>query len=352
MSERIALGNPAQAKTRNSNIELFRLFLMFVILFHHFFSHGLNVVEIGTAAFPLNLENNINTSLFILTHFGVVGFMFISSYYGIKLKISKALRLWLQLLFYSVVILAAYFIDTHSFLPDKFVASFFPLKFWWFIKFYFIVMLLSPIINAGIQNISKRTFTFVVVSVGLILYFSRFLMQQSSFNLELLLYVYILGRYLRMYPIQWFENNCTKILVVNSIVLFGLPLLLLSLGISSPLQWLWSSYNIIVLIEAISCFYVFLHHKPIPTLGMMSLFDSANILAIYLITDHPIMQELIWSPTRGVPCVYNHTGSLLAVIAVLLVIMCICMLIDKIRSLCFHFFDKYLSRLDEMLIIK
>lgn len=65
-------------KTRNTNIELLRLFLMFVILFV-FFSHELHIGKIGSEEIPMNLENNINASLCLLNHFGVISFMFISS---------------------------------------------------------------------------------------------------------------------------------------------------------------------------------------------------------------------------------------------------------------------------------
>ena len=248
---------------RNSNIEILRVFFMFVILFHHFFTHGLHIGKIGSDELPLNLENNINASFALLTHFGVVGFMFISSYYGINLKISKACKLWIQLFFYSFIISFVYCILYQTFSISQIFQSFFPLNIWWFVRYYFIVMLISPIINSGISNINKQSFLFIVICFGVILYISRFILKVSSFNLDLLLYVYILGRYLRKYPVNWFEKHCSIIFVINSFILFCLPLLLLTFNISKPVHWLWSSYNILVLIEAISCFYTFLHHKPL-----------------------------------------------------------------------------------------
>ena len=110
-------------KVRNPNIEILRVFFMFVILFHHFFSHGLNIGIIGSDELPLNFENNINASLALLTHFGVIGFMFISSYYGINLKISKVCKLWIQLLFYSLIIFIIYCIIYHTFSTTQIVQS-------------------------------------------------------------------------------------------------------------------------------------------------------------------------------------------------------------------------------------
>ena len=335
-------------RTRNANIELLRIFFMFVILFHHFFSHGLNIGRIGSEEVPINPVNNINASLCLLTHFGVIGFMFISSYYGINLRISKVCKLWVQLLFYSLIIFIGYSLFYHSFSINQFILSLLPLRIWWFVKCYFFVMLLSPIINAGISNIKKQTFLFIVVSIGVILYFSRFILKESSFNLELLLYIYILGRYLRHYPIYWLEKYCDIILFVNSIILFTIPLLLLAFHISSPLRWLWSSYNILVLIEAISCFYTFLHHKPFFK-SSFSINISSNVLAVYLITDHPIIRELLWSNINGVTYIYNSTGSLFVVIAVLFVVFGICLVIDRVRQYLMRPIERALIRLDSLL---
>ena len=331
-------------KVRNSNIEILRVFFMLVILFHHFFTHGLHVGYIGSDQFPLNFENNINASLALLTHFGVIGFMFISSYYGINLKISKACKLWIQLLFYSLFIFIIYRIIYHTFSTTQIVQSFLPLNNWWFVKYYFIVMLLSPIINSGISSISRQTFLLIVICFGVILYFGRFILRINSFNLDLLLYVYILGRYLRQYPLFWLEKHCCIIFVINSIILFCLPLLLLTFQICKPMQWLWSSYNILVLIEAISCFYTFLHHKPI---FRKNINIGASVLAVYLITDHPLVRDFLWSNTYGVTSLYEITDSRLAVIALLLLVFAICIIIDQIREFIMKPIDKVLMDLDK-----
>ena len=323
---------------------------MFIILFHHFFSHGLQVGKIGSEDFPLNMENNVNASLCLLTHFGVIGFMFISSYYGITFKVSKAIKLWMQLFFYSFLIVLCFFILSHTFSTFQLIQSLFPLRIWWFVKYYFIVMLLSPIINTGINNINKRTFSLIIITIGFILYFSRFVFNDSSFNLDLLLYVYILGRYLRQFPLYWLEKKCVIIFVVTSIFLFCLPLLLLHFKISAPLHWLWSSYNVIVLLEAISCFYTFLYHNIIPFHKIFFSINSANVLTVYLLTDHPLIRSIIWSDTKGITFLYYNVGSLFLVILVLIVIMAVCIVIDKIRVIISKPIDTLLVNIDRFII--
>ena len=332
-------------KERNTNIEIFRVFLMFIILFHHFFSHGLIIGKIGSEELPLSFENNVSASIHLLTHFGVVGFMFISSYYGISLRISKVCKLWFQLLFYSFFIVLGYSFYTQSYSFFQFFQSFFPLRIWWFCKYYFLIMLLSPIINDGISNISKNRFSIIIICIGIILLFSRFILRESSFNLDLLLYVYILGRYLRKYPINWIENYCISIFLVTSIVLFCLPLLFLRFQKVIYLSFLWSNNNILVFIQAISCFYIFLHHKPF---FKRRITIASNVLAVYLITDHPIVRGILWSNVYGVTFFYQKTNSLFIVILLLVTIFCICLVIDKVREIIISPFSKYLVKLDEL----
>jgi hypothetical protein len=105
------------------------------------------------------------------------------------------------------------------------------------------------------------------------------------------------------------------------------------------MHWLWSSNNILVLIEAISCFYTFLHHKP---LFKKNINIGANVLAVYLITDHPIVRDFLWSNIYGATYLYEMTNSRLAVIALLLLIFVICIIIDQIREFILKPFDKVL----------
>lgn len=329
--------------SRNTNIEILRVFFMFVILFHHFFSHGLNIGKIGGDELPINIQNSIYASFHLVTHFGVVGFMFISSYYGITLKTNKVIRLWTQLLFYSFFITLGYSLLTNSFSAINLLYAVFPLRIWWFCKFYFIIMILSPIINEGVASINKKTFTFIIISLGIIILFSRFILKESSFNLELLLYVYILGRYLKEYPIKWFESHCIPVFVFTTLILFFLPLTLLKFRQVSLLSYFWSNNNILVFIQAISCFYMFLNIKPI---FKSRINIASSVLAVYLITDHPIIRSVIWNNTYGIPAAYKTTDSLLIVTLLLIIIFCICIIIDRAREFVMRPINTYLGYLE------
>ena len=71
---------------RSSNIELMRIFLMFMIIFHHLIVHSLGLKELKSAAY----ENEFPaTQAILLNSFIVIAvnaFIFISGYFGIKLE--------------------------------------------------------------------------------------------------------------------------------------------------------------------------------------------------------------------------------------------------------------------------
>ena len=75
-------------KQRDSNIELFRLVLMALIVVQHFISHGLNVAGslLGTAS-PILSETQTYLAFGILSFMlvAVNAFILISGYYSIKL---------------------------------------------------------------------------------------------------------------------------------------------------------------------------------------------------------------------------------------------------------------------------
>lgn len=90
-------------KKRQSNIELLRIISMILILAHHFSVHGgFNILK---TSFTIN-----RLWIQFLQFGGKIGvniFVIISGYFLITskgIKISKVLKLWLQLFFYSVSI--------------------------------------------------------------------------------------------------------------------------------------------------------------------------------------------------------------------------------------------------------
>ena len=114
------------SRERNVGIDLFRCLCIYGICVYHAFFTG---------EFANGYESRLWT-------WAVPGFAFISGYYGVTLRLSKLLRLWLMA--------AICFL-----LPIALGGRFFELLFMnWYLLAYTILMLLSPLLNAGL-DISK-----------------------------------------------------------------------------------------------------------------------------------------------------------------------------------------------------
>ena len=156
---------PKTKKIRNPGIDLGRILSMYAIIIHHILAHGKAIGKYTQYANELNAMN-------IIYHWHVSAFIFISGYVGYKTcKYSNLLYLWLCTSFY----LAGINIYFNKFKPNIYkkeitYQSFFPVlnfKYWYF-TVYFAMYLFLPVINKGIENLSKYQLRLVVISLILV----------------------------------------------------------------------------------------------------------------------------------------------------------------------------------------
>lgn len=178
---------------RNSTIELLRMFFMLGILFLHAFYHGSN----GNIEWIYSLGNNNNTayqlSLYSLSRLGVTGFMFISGYYGIKMNTQKIYNFLSMVIFYFIVVAVLCSQGFGGIIKGVIHAW----DAWWFVASYFMICILSPVLNAGLDRLSRRNFSYVVLGILTYTYLGHFIVGLDSHDTELLLSIYIIARYVR-----------------------------------------------------------------------------------------------------------------------------------------------------------
>lgn len=153
-------------KERLSNIESLRLFSMFTIVLYH----------LTDKALELHGDSILLSILFNITHWGVPVFILISGYFFVKLTAKKIFGfytqcvIWLMLSHLVSVLLGFNYLSSSTLLQCLFPFSCSNL---WFIKYYFFLMILSPIINSGIEKTdSKHLYILNMILVFSVLYFS------------------------------------------------------------------------------------------------------------------------------------------------------------------------------------
>ena len=288
---------------REQSIELLRIVLMTLIVFGHILGYGLGDTTIGMGGRTV--------SLFPLYFYHVDAFVFISGYFGIHLKWKKFLLLIFKMIVYSffAIGLAVLLKPDMRMSISEIVHNVYPISAcdWWFMSEYLFLMLLSPIINAGIEKLDKRQAT-ILVSV---LYLSWF-----RCTSVLLLFIYILGRYLRKYPCTTLETNAVKIFVCTVAMFFFLDMIFRANGMYP--EKLYNYMSPFAVVPAVAIFYIFKRiHIERKCIGVI----ASGTLAAYLITDHEFVRNIFCST------ISNAVGNnilLFLPVALCVVLLCSC----------------------------
>lgn len=178
---------------RNSNIELLRIIALFGILLWHISIHGFDFRNIVNSDVDHVWVNALCTAIFVPC---VDIFVLISGYFGIKLSLKPILHLEIQSLFYGyckIIVLLLMGIGFGR-------ADLFPTigGTWWFVTCYMLLMLASPIINAGVQQLSNRQLLFIILAWNIINGLGSIVKNEiNGSNFTSLFLIYITGAYIR-----------------------------------------------------------------------------------------------------------------------------------------------------------
>ena len=274
-------------------------------------------------------------------------FVLISGYFGIKFKIKGLLSFYIQCAFYSGLIYLIYiFINGHGVNRWCIYNTLFPITNHadlWFVPCYFMLYLISPLLNKCIDHLSKREFQFALLALVVInLYYGWYLRSTltnvDGFNLCNFVFLYFIGRYIAKY-VEFVNIGKTRLIgavvfVIGSI-LFGLLQVINSqLGLLPE----WSSivdyrtYNHpLLLINSMALLVVFLTFK---FQSKSVNWFAASAFSVYLISENNYIRDYWYDFAANILNTPPSTAfryTMLFVIA--FIVMIICLGIDKIRML-------------------
>lgn len=328
---------------RDSNIELLRLVCMFLIVFQHC---------IHLYAFPevwspdvMSGEVVVAAILTGLAYIGVNCFVLISGYFGINLKLRSALNIYMICAIYALIgYLLHLYIDGVHIGKGILYSSVFCISHskLWFVKCYVGLMLLSPILNAAMDSISKKTYQWVLGLLTVLNVYFGFLWKDAVFNADgytiaNFVYIYMIGGYIRRYvDIEWCRKHRTEnvgVYLATSLLWAGS--IILQRYVPMPYdEWFWGYNNPFTLVGAISFFMLFIslpkfYNKTINWL-------AAGTFAVYVVHCDGYMGGYIRSCISSLANFIHFEYGVVLTIIVMLLVACVMLLsicaIDKIRS--------------------
>lgn len=322
MDKELAVKNECSSKSRNLNIESLRVYMMLLIVIMHIGGGSTDWEYIHNT---VGLQSGWIVAYRSITFLGVPAFAFISGYYGMNLNLRKFFRMETMTILYGVLIIGLimtvrrpYFLEVRDLLMP---VTFHRL---WYYSSYVLLLFIAPIVNAGIRNLDKHTFRTIVIACTIFVYGIRLIMRMDNCTFINLFTIYLIGQYLRLYPIRWIEVNATRnfivLLIANFVVFFGLGYFALS-GIYQPLE---GNSNPITFCCAVSLFFAVLGKRNVSTFSKTIARLAPNMLAVYII--HESIR------VTGIIDISILNGNLLYVIPVGIIVLLSCSLINILCS--------------------
>ena len=322
---------------RQSGIELLRIIsMLFVVLMH------INSFEFLN---PCNQELASNQPLFTSFRFllesivivGVNCFILISGWFGIRANGKGVLKFVFQVAFlYFLVYLALIILGLRP-VSISHLLSCFTLGYW-FVHSYLILYIISPILNAFIDNSSKKTLATVLF--GLLIYQTVYgwikpVSEPIAMGYSPISFIglYLLARYLRLYGdkiLQW-KSTWLVLLIFGCVVINTLCSQVLAMtGHDALIKQLFYYCNPLLIIQAVAVLLLFSRMK------FQSRFINwmaGSCFAIYLIHMHPMVRDYFFAKVGEIWSLSDPSIVLGYFVLLIFIIYIVSILVDKFRLL-------------------
>lgn len=322
---------------RESQFELLRLIAQFFIVFYHLFL-CLNTLT----------ENTFYKALEIPMHIGVILFVLLSGYFGIRPSSKGFIKLLLIVIIYSlpeVYFNLKYGESTKDIIKSMLIFSH---THFWFIRTYLFLYLLSPIINHFIEIINTKQRKYILGALFFICIYVGTSGGDSSLsdgkNVLNFMFIYLIGNSLKVYQEKF--NHINKKQLFAAFILLSTFLVIAYMytaeNIIGKIIWKLSFpyCSPILLLNSILFFLIFtkftFRSKTINWLAQ-------SALAIYLIQENsPLF--IAWEHNTNVGGIINQTMNhilhhatnnievIVYTILATLTMMCIAITIDKVLN--------------------
>lgn len=336
-----------ETKKRNSSIELLRILMMILIIFHHYCYHGLEESsEFCIASIPVYQRVIVQ----LLHSGGIIAnnvFSLISGYYLIANKANnrrKIQNILLEYLIYVGAISIITYVICHN--PRRMIDGI--TSPWiggnWYISVYIILLIFAPAINECVEHLTHDQAKLMIRLLIVFGYILPCIKLYTGFNVncsfEGMLIMYLIGGYIRKYGFDFIPNR---------IIRFGINKLIISIIIIQVFVYLMidvyadfiqngslnsSIMNITFLTwGGVVPIFIFAVFNNMPAFNNSIINNiSKSMIAIYIIHDNPIIRPMIW---HGISDNLNYIGTNMFIahmIGKCILIFISCLFIDQAKQ--------------------
>lgn len=346
----------SERKVRDSNLELYRIITMLLIVAHHY------VVNSGLmdAGGPIYADPLSWRSLF-LSLFGAWGktgincFVLITGYFMCQSHITarKFAKLFFEWMFYRLIIQAIFWITGYeSFSLKTALLLLIPVKqiSTGFTSCYIVFFLFIPFLNALIQNLTERQHVYLLLLCGFTYIVLGTIHSVTMNYVTWFIVLYLIASYIRLYPKKLYENQKLWGWLALTSILLSIVSVFACAWLSTKRQFFLyyfvnDSNTFLAVLTGISSFLFFKNLKMNHS-RLINTF-SASTFGVLLIHAHSdTMRQWLWKDTLNNVGNYNSPFMPFHAIGSVIGIFIICAAIDQIRirfieKPFFKFWDKH-----------
>lgn len=346
-------------KKRNTGINLFKLFSMFMIaLLHVLGMGGITGAAAGTSSYyPVYLMQN--AAFCAVNCYALVsGYLML----GKKIKPSRITELWFEVFFYSVGISAIMMIVYRDlFSARNIVYAVTPIisNQYWYMTSYFMMYLFIPMMNKFADAANKKVFTATIVVI-LVLTTGSLMIKKDGFRLNdgyspiWLMIMYLVGAYMKKFNVgakmkKWLALLLYVISSLCSFILCVFSKKLLKIMLGNDINYL-SYTSPFVVLSAIFLFIFFSKLKFGKKTEKLINYITPAALGVYLIHTHPLVFNKLMKDI-AMPLVNHGTAAMIfGSVAMALAVFIICIVIDLLRIQLFRLIriNALCKKLDEV----
>ncbi len=355
-------------KKRDSGVELLRIMAIMMVICIHAFNNGNYFEEAVNVG---GVVKQFSTGIRIFIRPAVNIFVIITGYFMVKMKFDlkkaykRVLRIYLVLLFYSIVLYVLTFLlgpkyytidgvtDSKLIMVLKMLMPV-SAQTWYFLSHYIMLCLLAPFVNIILQNIKKEDYhvllivTTFLMSIWFMLSDIKLLDEvvrvkffagiQEGKSVFSFLYIYIIGGYIRLHTPRREKPNPKYLVYAFGCVLVN-GLLTTVLEDTLELQDMILKYtNPIVILMTV---WLLMFFKDLHFYSKIVNALASTTIGVYAIHEFKYVREALWNmfDFKKVDC-SNMFLNLVYLISIVVMVFGLCAGIDLLRQKLFKIFDK------------
>lgn len=251
----------ANRPERNSSIELYRIIATFAVLIVHF--NGWFVGDWPLPAYDISNPTLFRTGQMIISAAVIICvnmFVIISGYFGIRLKLSSVLKLIIYLALIYIPLYIVKCVSNHEFVLTDFIERCFVISYaGYFIQCYFMLMILSPVLNAFIDKYGRDSLKWVILFWLLEFWFGCIMdVEELGYNRGYSVIHFVL-MYMIARCINLYEDDIKRIKPWVWVLGYLLSTIIIVLSHIIGIKWCWDYSNPLVVFSSVCSFLPFLY---------------------------------------------------------------------------------------------